>query len=145
LSLAFAVTAVFAYLLINYVPFDSFSIAWDRRQILYLAVYFLAAAGPFLFGGLLVGGELIAANGRRAKEGGGSHLVYGANLMGSGLGCVLTLPALSAFGGEGALIFSAMVAALAGLSFWLKDYSPLRRQERKGTGKSSRPSSASWR
>ena len=120
LSLAFAITAVFAYLLINYVPFDSFSIAWDRRQILYLAVYFLAAAGPFLFGGLLVGGELIAAG---AKEGGGSHLVYGANLMGSGLGCVLTLPALSAFGGEGALIFSAMVAALAGLLFWIKDSS----------------------
>jgi hypothetical protein len=124
LSLAFAVTAVFAYLLINYVPFDSFSIAWDRRQILYLAVYFLAAAGPFLFGGLLVGGELIAAGelmAAGAKEGGGSHLVYGANLMGSGLGCVLTLPALSAFGGEGALIFSAMVAALAGLLFWIKE------------------------
>jgi len=120
LSLAFAITAVFAYLLINYVPFDSFSIAWDRRQILYLAVYFLAAAGPFLFGGLLVGGELMAA-GKRAKEGGGSHLVYGANLMGSGLGCVLTLPALSAFGGEGALIFSAMVAGAAGLLFWIND------------------------
>jgi hypothetical protein len=135
LSLAFAVTAVFAYLLINCVPFDSFSIAWDRRQIFYLAVYFLAAAGPFLFGGLLVGGELIAAGelmAAGAKEGGGSHLVYGANLMGSGLGCVLTLPALSAFGGEGALIFAAMVAALAGLSFWLsEDFLPPRRKRRK--------------
>ncbi|MFO7537129.1 MAG: hypothetical protein R6X32_03615, partial [Chloroflexota bacterium] len=132
LSLAFAITAVFAYLLINYVPFDSFSIAWDRRQILYLAIYFLAAAGPFLFGGLLVGGELMAAG---SKGGGGSHLVYGANLIGSGLGCVLTLPALSAFGGEGALIFSAMVAALAGLAFWWEqNYSPPRRQERQGTG-----------
>ncbi len=132
LSLAFAVTAVLAYLLINYVPFDSFSIAWDRRQILYLALYFLAAAGPFLFGGLLVGGELMVAGG---KEGGGSHLVYGANLIGSGLGCVITLPALSAFGGEGALILAAMVAALAGLAFWwTENASPQRRQERKGMG-----------
>jgi hypothetical protein len=121
LSLAFAVTAVLAYLLINYVPFDSFSIAWDRRQIFYLAIYFLAAAGPFLFGGLLVGGELMAAG---AKEGAGSHLVYGANLIGAGLGCVITLPALSAFGGEGALILAAMVAALAGLLFWLQEAVP---------------------
>ncbi|MDX1413243.1 MAG: hypothetical protein R3293_03580, partial [Candidatus Promineifilaceae bacterium] len=60
LCVAFAVTTVAAYLIINNIPFDSFSIAWDRRQILYLAVYFLAASAPFLFAGLLVGGELIA-------------------------------------------------------------------------------------
>lgn len=116
LSLAFAIAGVVAYLLINYVPFDSFSIAWDRRQIFYLAVYFLAAAAPFLFGGLLVGGELMAAG----REGGqGSHLVYGANLIGSGLGCVITLPALRLWGGEGALIFAAMVGVAAGLLFLL--------------------------
>jgi len=56
LSLAFALSTILAYLVINASPFDSFSIAWDSRQILYLAIYFLAAAVPFLFAGLLVGG-----------------------------------------------------------------------------------------
>ena len=60
LCLAFGGTAVGSYLVINTLPFDSFSIAWDRRQIIYLTLYFLAAAVPFLFSGLLVGGELMA-------------------------------------------------------------------------------------
>src|SRR5688500_3894137 len=37
LCLAFGGSALGAYLIINYLPFDSFSIAWDRRQIVYLA------------------------------------------------------------------------------------------------------------
>ena len=59
LCLAFGLTTLGAYLTINYLPFDSFSIAWDSRQLLFLALYFLAAAVPFLFAGLLVGGELM--------------------------------------------------------------------------------------
>ena len=114
LCLAFGATTLGAYLIINYLPFDSFSIAWDRRQVAYLALYFLAAAAPFLFSGLLVGGELIAAG--RAGSG-GSHRVYGANLIGSALGCVASLPALAAFGGEGTLVLAALVGTGAGLCF----------------------------
>ncbi|MCP4426513.1 MAG: hypothetical protein GY803_18625 [Chloroflexi bacterium] len=81
LCLLFGLTTVGAYLVINYLPFDSFSIAWDGRQAWYLAGYFLAAAVPFLFAGLLVGGALMDA-GDAAR----SHRVYAANLMGSALG-----------------------------------------------------------
>jgi hypothetical protein len=89
MSLAFALTTLGAYLIINYLPFDSFSIAWDSRQLFYLAVYFLAAAFPFLFAGLVVGGELIGANisGGRGPGAGdqkirGSHQIYGGNPIG---------------------------------------------------------------
>ena len=109
---AFGVSAVGAYLVINYLPFDSFSIAWDPWQPLYLACYFLAAAVPFLFGGLLVGGELMAAGGR-----GRSHLVYGANLIGSALGALGSLAALTVFGGVGTVVLAATLAAAAGLFF----------------------------
>ncbi len=124
LSLAFATATVLAFLVINTSPFDSFSIAWDSRQIFYLAIYFLAAAVPFLFAGLLVGGELISAG----EEGGvGSHRVYGANLMGSASGSLGSLLALAWFGGPGTVILAAILSAFAGLVFTFGDKEKLRK------------------
>jgi SAM-dependent methyltransferase len=114
LSLAFALSTVLAYLVINVSPFDSFSIAWDSRQILFLAIYFLAAAVPFLFAGLLVGGELISAG---EKCGAGSHRVYGSNLIGSACGSLGSLLALAWFGGPGTVVLAATLSAAAGLFF----------------------------
>lgn len=111
--LAFGLTTLGAYLIINFLPFDSFSIAWDRRQVVYLAIYFLAATVPFLCSGLLVGSRLIAAG--RAR--GGAHFVYAANLIGSAFGCVASLPALAAFGAEGALVLAALIGTAAGICF----------------------------
>ncbi|MDX1614759.1 MAG: hypothetical protein R3300_10655 [Candidatus Promineifilaceae bacterium] len=130
-SLLFAFTTAGAYLLINYLPFDSFAIAWDRRQILFLALYFLAAAAPFLFAGLLVGGELMGAGLRQA----GVHQVYGANLIGSALGSLLSLPALATLDGPGALVLALILGALTTLCFVAVDWMPaerLRRQSATG-------------
>jgi spermidine synthase len=110
---AFGLSTLSAYLVINYLPFDSFSIAWDSRQVLYLALYFLAAAIPFLFSGLLVGGELMTAG----RSGRGSHRVYGANLLGSAFGSVISLPALELFGGVGTVVLAAELGVGAGLLF----------------------------
>lgn len=112
LSVAFAVATVVAHLIVNYIPFDSFSIAWDRRQILYLAIYFLAAAAPFVFAGILIGGELMRA-GQRA----GSHTVYGANLIGSATGSLGSLAALNLLGDAGTVLLAAILGALAGVVF----------------------------
>ena len=96
LCLAFGIATVGAYLTINYLPFDSFSIAWDSRQLLFLAIYFLAVAVPFLFAGLLIGGELMSAGagepGQRGRP--GSHQIYGANLIGSALWVACCQPAI---------------------------------------------------
>jgi len=117
LSLAFAVSTLLAYLIINNSPFDSFSIAWDSRQVLFLAIYFLAAAIPFLFAGLLVGGELMIAG----EEGGaGSHRVYGANLIGSACGSLGSLIALAWFGGPGTVVLAAVLSGIAGLLFVIR-------------------------
>ena len=66
----------------------------------------------FLFGGLLVGGELMGT-GERGK----SHLVYGANLIGSALGSLGALSALEAFGGVGTVILAALLGVASGLLF----------------------------
>ena len=123
MSLAFALTTLGAYLIINYLPFDSFSIAWDSRQLFYLAIYFLAAAVPFLFAGLVIGGELMGAG----RNGRGSHRVYGANLIGSAAGSLISLLILEAFSGVGAVIVAIIMGAISGLSFAVLD---IHRRER---------------
>ena len=35
-----------AYAAVNWLPFDSYTIAWERRQLLYFALYYLALALP---------------------------------------------------------------------------------------------------
>jgi len=37
----FAASLAVAYLVINWLPFDSYSIAWDRSQVLYFVLYYL--------------------------------------------------------------------------------------------------------
>ena len=123
LSLIFGLSTLAAYLVINYLPFDSFSIAWDSRQLGYLALYFLSAAVPFFFTGLIVGGELMTT-GRAAdgQAGGGSHLVYGSNLIGSAAGALITLPVLALIGGEGAVFLAAALGSAAGLLFVYEEW-----------------------
>jgi hypothetical protein len=120
MSLFFAITTIGAYLVINYLPFDSFSIAWDGRQIWYLAGYFLAAAVPFLFSGLVIGSELMVSGQDElvnTHPNPGLHQVYGANLIGSAFGSLASLLILNVFGGEGAVIIATMLGALSSLGF----------------------------
>ncbi len=108
LCLMFSVTVVVSYLISNHVPFDSFQIAYDRRQVIYLAIYYLSLAVPFFFTGLGIGALLTALPDQAGR-------IYFANLLGSGFGCPLALVMLSIVGGEGAIVFAALLGALAAL------------------------------
>jgi len=116
LALIFSVSLVASYLAVNYLPFDSYRVALERIQLLYLVLYYLALAVPFFLGGLVLGLPLAAFPDRTAR-------VYAANLVGSGTGCVAALGALAIFGGPGAVIFSAMLAAFSALAFSIADHS----------------------
>lgn len=103
-----------AYTLANALPFDSFSIAWDARQIVYLVITYLSLVVPFFFGGVVIGA--ILANGQNRLA---SHHAYAANLIGSGAGCLLALGGLVWFGGTGVIALAAIIALLAALLFEL--------------------------
>lgn len=109
LSLATGASMLGAYGLINGLPFDSFSIAWDGRQAWILALHYLALTTPFFFCGMAVSLSL-SAYGESANR------VYAANLLGSAAGCAAALLAPLAVGGEGVVTLSAGLAALAALS-----------------------------
>jgi len=109
LSILFAGGVIGAYLSLNYLPFDSYRIAWERIQLLYLVLYYLALAVPFFCAGLVTG-LLLTAHPRHASR------LYGANLLGSALGGLLpalTLPLV----GEGAVLAIAALGLLAAFIF----------------------------
>ncbi len=110
-----AVAIVAAYGVANTLPFDSFAIAWDRRQIVYLAVYYLALAVPFFFGGLVVAVLLTA--GAHADPPIASHRVYAASLVGSGLGAVVALVSLDWAGAAASITLAAAIAIAGCLAF----------------------------
>jgi len=106
LALAGGASILGSYQLANLLPFDSFSIAWDPRQAVILALHYLAYTSPFFFIGM-ASGMLLTCYPASAR------LTYAANLLGSAFGCGLALLAPSGLGAEGLVVFCAGMAALA--------------------------------
>jgi hypothetical protein len=114
LSLATSLTILGAYLLTNWLPFDSFSITVDSRQVWILVLHFIALATPFFFSGMAVS-LLLAAFPLAVGQ------TYAVNLLGSAFGCILALAAPTWLGGEGTVTLSSGIAALAAI-FSLKGF-----------------------
>jgi len=112
IAILFSISILIAYLAINHVPFDSYRVAWERRQLLYLALYYPALIVPFFFAGLCIGLSL-AAWPKRANA------VYAANLAGSAAGSLAVLVLIPPLGGVGAVISASIVGLLAALAFTL--------------------------
>jgi len=116
LCLVFSASVVGGYLVSNHVPSDSYQLALDRRQIVYLAVYYLSLAMPFFFSGLAVAAVLTAAPEQAGKA-------YFANLLGSGLGCPAALIFLTLGGGEVTVVMAALMGAIAALGLsWRRSW-----------------------
>ncbi len=109
LSFAAGVSVLAAFLLTNWLPFDSFSIAWDRRQVLILILHYIALATPFFFSGMALGFLLSTF-----PQAAGTS--YAVNLLGSATGCIIALVAPSYLGGEGMVTLSLALASLAGIT-----------------------------
>lgn len=105
LACAFASAALGAFVVLQTLPFDSYSIAWDARQVGALALYVLGTGAPFFFSGWATAACLAAAGTR-------SRLPYAASLLGGALGGPLALGMAAATTGE-AVIFIAGALGLA--------------------------------
>jgi hypothetical protein len=101
-GIAFAMSVAVAYAAVNLLPFDSYSLAWDRRQILWFLLYYLSLGLPFLCAGIGIGAALAGARGR-------VHLVYSANLLGSAAGVLVAPAVLWLSGVPGAVLVSALI------------------------------------
>src|SRR5512136_1030785 len=93
LALLTSLATLGSFVLANWLPFDSFAIAWDQRQVFYLVLIYLALSAPFFFGTMAMGWLLSARSGDVPR-------LYTANLVGSAAGCLLALDALATWGSE---------------------------------------------
>lgn len=109
-GIGFAVSVGLAYVVVNLLPFDSYSIVWDRRQVVFFALYYLVLTIPFVFTGLGIGAALSSSSGK-------SNLVYAVNLLGSAAGIVLALLIMQLAGVPGALLACGLVGLAAVVGF----------------------------
>lgn len=101
-----------SYIIVNLIPFDSFSLFIDPKQFLILILHYLVLAAPFFFSGLAVGLLISIYPGVVGKT-------YAANLVGSGAGCALALFAPSLFGVPGTVLLSTVIAGCSSF-IWVK-------------------------
>jgi MFS family permease len=105
-GLGFTVSIGLSYIVINWLPFDSYSIAWDSTQILYFGLYYLGLTIPFLFAGLGIGAALSGSPGKSSK-------VYATNLFGSAAGILLGLIIMQIAGVPGAMLACGIIGLAA--------------------------------
>ncbi len=105
-SAGLAVTSVGGLLATNALPFDAYTLVWRSQQLLYLTLYYLVLAVPFFFAGGVVGAALA-----RFPERAGS--LYGVNLVGAALGCLLSLWVPALLGASRAVVVVALLGLLA--------------------------------
>jgi hypothetical protein len=103
-----AVSIPCSYLLTNWLPFDSFTIAWDRKQIFILLLHYIVLAFPFFFSGMAASLLLQVYPHHRGS-------VYAINLAGSAIGCCVALVFPSFLDGEDMVLFNSSLSAVAGL------------------------------
>ena len=114
----FSFSALFAYVISNFIPFDIARISWDRWQIFYVFLYYLIFSIPFFFSGLAISSALARWSSLAGK-------FYFFDLTGAALGCLLVLGLFGIFGGPGTLLFSCLLGGLASLAFgWKRKTNP---------------------
>ncbi|RPE79847.1 hypothetical protein EDC50_1676 [Vulcaniibacterium tengchongense] len=83
-ALAFAGSAALAVALARAIPFNGLELAWDARQLAWLSALYLLLAVPFFFAAACFGLAF-------ARHGGRIPRLYGADLLGAGLGAAAAL------------------------------------------------------
>jgi hypothetical protein len=122
-GIGFALSICITYLVINWLPFDSYSIAWERKQIFFFALYYLFISLPFLVSGLGLGTALAVIDQKH-------NFIYAANLVGSGLGVLLS-PTILGFSG---LLGAILLSVVLGLGCWVLMMSDINNPKLKGFG-----------
>ncbi len=112
LAIALALAAPVTFLIYLKIPFQvsMWRTAFSIQQIVELAIIYLDMTIPFLLAGMVLALALATWSEQAGR-------VYWADLLGASFGCLLSVAALEALGGAGALLAAGAVAALAGVAF----------------------------
>jgi hypothetical protein len=118
LSLLFGVLTIACFWLMQQIPFDPFSLLADKRQLLFMPLYYLIIAAPFFCSGLAFALLFTRASREIAR-------LYAFDLVGAGVGCAAIALVMPSFGGSGSVVIAATVGMLASIIFGFKEAKPL--------------------
>lgn len=120
--LLFACSSLGSFIVTQQIPFNGLELYWNPRQLFYLIEIFLLILLPFFFGSLAICTALVNSKGRLG-------IVYGADLLGSGLGCIALIFLLYNISPEKILVIVSALGFLAAISavFELSFENPLKR------------------
>ena len=107
-SLLLGIAIPVSSLVANLIPFDPVQLAWDWTQLLHVGLLYLVLAVPFFCCGLVIA-TAFAVQSTRAP------LLYGADLLGAGLGSIGILLLLSLLAPERAILLLALAPLLAAI------------------------------
>lgn len=113
-SIAFSLSIIISFIIINKIPFDPFSLFIDTSQFLYLPIYYLTITLPFFLAGLIIGQIFTRFKTEINK-------LYFYDLVGAGLSCFVFIIMLPAYGGSGGIITASLIAASATVIFSLEN------------------------
>ena len=102
-GLALGATLSTSTLIANQIPFDPVALSWSGFQITYIGLYYLVLAVPFFMTGLIIATALSSLSQQ-------SGLVYGADLLGAGLGSLGVLGLMTLVSPERLVFVLSMVA-----------------------------------
>jgi SAM-dependent methyltransferase len=110
LALGFGLSTIASFWLMQRIPFDPFSLLADRRQLLFMPLYYVVIAAPFFFSGLAI--ALLLTRGSRDV-----NRLYAFDLVGAGAGCAALVLVMPAFGGSGSVAVAAALGLFAATVF----------------------------
>lgn len=97
-----------SYVLSNQIPFDPVRLSWERTQLLYIGLYYITLSLPFFCIGLIVATAFASLSEK-------SGLVYGADLLGAGMGSMGILYVMTIMSPDKVVFILALIALSASL------------------------------
>jgi hypothetical protein len=104
--LALGIALPGGFILANLVPFDPVRLAWERTELLNILLTYIFLSLPFFCAGLVIATAFSVESER-------AGLLYGADLVGAGIGSLGVLPLMGAIPPEQVVLLFSLVAAFA--------------------------------
>lgn len=108
-SVMFSVTVLFSFVVIKKVPLQMADLK-NVKNLMSLGIYYVSLIIPFTFGGFVIGALFTRFSDNIPK-------LYFYDLLGAGLGCLLTVPFFINFGALGTVYAVSLMGIISGIIF----------------------------
>lgn len=109
-ALLYSLSILLSFLLCNNIPFDFTRLSWDKSQIYYVFLYYILLSLPFFFAGLTISFAITVCPGFVNK-------IYFSDLLGAGIGTLLSVFVFLPKGDKGVILFVSFLALWASYLF----------------------------